>query len=493
MTKKERFLLEETYYVQGMHCASCELIVERKLLEQKGIVAVDASLNRGEVRVECEGEEPDVKDLNRLFKKEGYTFSNQPFAERASDSLSIQKILRVGGVSLLLIAALYLVNRTGLSGLSVVDSGSSLPLFFVFGLLAGLSSCAALVGGIVLSMTKQWSGLYSNKESLWVRLQPNLLFNLGRLVSYAVFGAALGMIGGVFRVSATFSSVLVFLVSIVMIILALQMLGVRASARFQPTMPRFILRYVADESNFKGRFLPFLVGAFTFFLPCGFTLTTQGLAVASGTPLQGALVMFFFALGTSPSLLTIGIASMELSKKPHLSELLSRVAGILVLFFAFSNINAQFNALGFTSLSDLYPRGVSGSPVAEEGFAPIVEGKQILKMDALAYGYEPAYFKVRAGVAVRWEIADKGFSGCTNAILSRDLFEGQVDLLTGGTTIKEFTPENPGEYKFSCWMGMASGVIEVIDPSTDSGPAQSRGVNASGGEVSSRAQGCGCG
>jgi copper chaperone CopZ len=205
VTKKERFLLEETYYVQGMHCASCELIIERKLLEQKGIVAVDASLQRGEVRVEREGEKPDVKDLNRLFKKEGYTFSNQPFVERASDSLSIQKILRVGGVSLLLIAALYLVNRTGLSGLSVVDSRSSLPLFFVFGLLAGLSSCAALVGGIVLSMTKQWSGLYSNKESFWVRLQPNLLFNLGRLVSYAVFGAALGMIGGVFRVSATFS------------------------------------------------------------------------------------------------------------------------------------------------------------------------------------------------------------------------------------------------------------------------------------------------
>ena len=485
-------MLEMTYYVQGMYCASCELMIERKLLEQKGVVAVDASVTRGEVRVECEGDKPNVKDLNRLFKEEGYTFSEQPLAERASDSLSIQKILGVGSVSLLLIAALYTVNRTGLSGLTVVDSSSSLPLFFVFGLLAGLSSCAALVGGIVLSMTKQWSGLYSNKESFWVRLQPNLLFNLGRLLSYAVFGAALGMIGGVFRVSATFSSALVLLVSIAMIILALQMLGVRTPARFQPTMPRSILRYVADESNFKGRFLPFLMGAFTFFLPCGFTLTTQGLAVASGRPIQGALVMFFFALGTTPSLLTIGIASMELSKRPNLSQLLSRVAGILVLFFALSNINAQFNALGLTSVSDLYPRAVSGSPVAEEGLAPIVEGKQLLTMDALAYGYEPAYFKVRSGVPVRWEIADRGFSGCTNAIVSRGLFEGQVDLLAGGTTIKEFTPENPGAYKFSCWMGMASGLIEVIDSSTGSGPAQGT-VDALGGEVPSGAQGCGCG
>lgn len=492
MANRERSLLEVTYYVQGMHCASCELIVERRLLELKEVLAVDASLNRREVRIKCVGGTPSVQDLNRLFKEEGYTLSEHPLPERASDSLSIQKILGVGGVALLLLAALYTVNRMGLSGLTVVDSSSSLPLFFVFGLLAGLSSCAALVGGIVLSMTKQWSGLYSNNESFWVRLQPNLLFNLGRLVSYSVFGAALGMIGGVFRVSEAFSSALVVLVSIAMIILALQMLGVRTPARFQPTMPRSMLRYVADESNFKGRFLPFLMGAFTFFLPCGFTLTTQGLAVASGTPIQGALVMFFFALGTSPSLLTIGIASMELSKKPHLSQLLSRVAGILVLFFAFSNINAQFNALGLTSLSDLYARAVTGSPAAGEGLAPIVGGKQLLTMDALAYGYEPAYFKVRSGVPVRWEIADRGFSGCTNAIVSRGLFEGQVDLLSGGTTIKEFTPENPGAYKFSCWMGMASGVIEVIDTSTGSGLAQGT-VDALGGEVLSGVQGCGCG
>ena len=84
-------------------------------------------------------------------------------------------------------------------------------------------------------------------------------------------------------------------------------------------------------------------------------------------------------------------------------------------------------------------------------------------MDASSRGYSPNYFKVRVGIPVRWEITDKGTSGCTNAIISKSLFEGEILLTPGQTSIKEFTPEKPGKYKFSCWMGMVSGTIEVVD------------------------------
>ena len=99
----------------------------------------------------------------------------------------------------------------------------------------------------------------------------------------------------------------------------------------------------------------------------------------------------------------------------------------------------------------------------KEGLAPIVNGKQILKMDSSASGYKPNYFKVLAGVPVKWEIVDKGTSGCTNAIISKGLFDEEITLLPGQTSVKEFTPTKPGKYKFSCWMGMVSGIIEVIN------------------------------
>ncbi len=71
---------------------------------------------------------------------------------------------------------------------------------------------------------------------------------------------------------------------------------------------------------------------------------------------------------------------------------------------------------------------------------------------------------VKAGVPVRWEIQDTGTSGCTNAVISRNLFDGEIALTPGQTSIKEFTPAKAGKYRFSCWMGMISGTIEVANP-----------------------------
>ena len=311
--------------------------------------------------------------------------------------------------------------------------------------------------------------LYSDSDSTWKKIQPHLIFNVGRLISYGVLGTALGAVGSKLNFSLKFGPILVIAVSVMMIFLAFQMFGFKAFRKFQFTMPKFITRFIANESNFKGRYMPFLMGAFTFFLPCGFTITAQGLALISGNAIQGGLIMLLFALGTLPMLLFIGLSSVKFSQKPHLSNRFLKVAGILVLFFALYNINSQLNVFGISSLSDLGTNSNRSSGTAknnslqnEEGLPPIVNGKQILKMDASSRGYSPSYFKVKAGIPVRWEITDKGTSGCTNAIISKSLFEGEIPLTPGQTSIKEFTTEKTGKYKFSCWMGMISGIIEVI-------------------------------
>ena len=140
----------------------------------------------------------------------------------------------------------------------------------------------------------------------------------------------------------------------------------------------------------------------------------------------------------------------------------SKVAGFLVLFFALYNINSQFNVLGISNFIDVGNKIVQPADGKEEGFAPIVDGKQILKMEASSLGYKPNYFKIKAGIPVRWEITDTGTNGCTSAVISRSLFDGPINLTPGKTSIREFTATKAGKYKFSCWMGMVSGVIEVI-------------------------------
>ena len=154
MTKN---IKEHIYYVGGMHCASCELLIEKKLLELENIKSVEASTAKGEVLIEYDNEKPSSHKLNEIFKKESYVFSDQP--RNSINGFKTKEFLITFGIGLLIIIGFIGLNKLGLSGLINVSSKSSLPVFFVFGIIAGISSCAALVGGIILSMSKQWGGI----------------------------------------------------------------------------------------------------------------------------------------------------------------------------------------------------------------------------------------------------------------------------------------------------------------------------------------------
>ena len=61
---------EYTYFVKGMHCASCEILIEKKLSALKEIKSVEASTGKGIVLVVYEGERPSTDRLNKTFEKE---------------------------------------------------------------------------------------------------------------------------------------------------------------------------------------------------------------------------------------------------------------------------------------------------------------------------------------------------------------------------------------------------------------------------------------
>lgn len=476
---------EQTYYVDGMHCAACEIIVEKKLIGIKNVQSVEASTSSSKVLVEFAGDAPAVGALNRIFKSEGYTFSLSPPGRAPGSASRGVSFAKVALAAIVAVGLMVLLQKAGLSKLVTVNARSALPAFLLLGLVAGFSSCAALVGGIVLSMSKQWGELYSPEDPMKKRLEPHLLFNVGRLLSFTLLGALLALIGSAFRFTPTFSAALVIVISIVMILLGLQMLDVSFLRRFHFTMPKSITRYVADESHFKGRYMPLTLGALTFFLPCGFTITAEGFALLSGKPVQGALIMLFFALGTLPMLLIIAFSSVKFLEKPRTAETFLKVAGALVLFFAIFNINNQLVVLNAPNLGDIFSPSRAATTSAGTGaqLAPLVGGKQVIRMEASSSGYNPDAFTVRAGVPVRWEINDTGTSGCTNKVISGDLFDGQISLAPGTTSKKEFTAAKPGQYRFSCWMGMVTGVITVVDAKnpSDAGKAKPKAPTPSSG------------
>ncbi len=455
---------EKIYYVKGMHCASCEVLIEKKLLDIGGVKSAEASTDKGRVVVAYDGELPSNDKLNDIFKKDQYTFfDKQKSVKDDTVKKPANPTLVAFNIAIFIVIAFLLLDRMGVPGLLNVTSTSSLFAFFGFGLLAGLSSCAALVGGIVLSMSKQWEEMYARESSNLKKFQPHLMFNIGRILSYALLGGVLGFLGSRLQISLGFTSFLVIAISFLMTGLGLQMLGVKGFRKFQFSIPKFITRKIADENNFKGKYMPFLMGAATFFLPCGFTITAQTIALLTGSAVQGALIMGVFALGTAPMLLFIGLSSAKLFSKPHVSITFSKVAGFLVLFFALFNISNQMNVLGF-SVNDVFANNQSQSQ-DESGLAPIIDGKQLLQMTVKAVSYDPNYFKVKVGVPVRWEITSSGQPGCdSGALIARGLFDPiYLNPNQGQVTVKEFTPENAGRYTFSCPMGMVWGILKVFN------------------------------
>jgi sulfite exporter TauE/SafE/copper chaperone CopZ len=496
MLKQNSLFTTSTYYIQGMHCASCEILIEKRIIKEETVEMVDVSLAKGTVTIEYKTAQKVTPELlNKIFKEEGYKFADQPFKKSTKIAMgghcALPNETPNNPATPFLIAGIFVLgyiflSKTGLSTLISVNSQSSLPLFFLFGLLAGVSSCAALVGGIILSMSKQWMSKYDGSNSTLEKAEPHLLFNTGRVLGYAGFGAILGMTGNFFKLSPTLTAGMIIAISLIMVLLGLQMLGVKALQNWQIRLPKSITGKMADEENFQGKFGPFLMGALTFFLPCGFTITAQALALASGNPIQGALIMGLFALGTVPGLLAIGLSSVKLQSNPRHAKQFSMVAGSLVLFFAAFNINAQLAVLGVNYASDFVSSQVKTQTTQTASELPqIVNGKQVVKMNVSGGGYSPNKITIRAGVPVAWEITSDSNPGCASTIISRSLFTDSVYVAPNTTVTKEFTAPTPGTYRFSCSMGMYTGTIIVVDDKGSAGTVVETAPAKTGG--------CGCG
>lgn len=470
----------KTIFVDGMHCASCELLIEKTIEEYPGVKEVDASLEKGQVKiVSGENDLVNIEKLNNEFKEAGYKFSDKQFPKmnnklfQVSDAgLEINKsklyeYLKIFGILVFVLILVMLINNSNLGKYAGVDANSSLPAFLVLGVVAGLSSCAALVGGLLLVMTKQWNDLYITDKTNKLKFQPHLLFHVGRLVGYFVFGGFLGLLGQLVSIgSGTSFAIVIIAVSLVMLVLALQMIGVKQVQNLQIKTPKVISKYITNESNFSGKFAPCILGALTFLLPCGFTLIAQAAALASSGFLKGGLIMLFFAIGTLPILGGISLTGVKFNTKPQFTALFNKTAGILIVVFAIYTMNAQLNVLGLRSLNDLDNRSkenTSSEDVVREiqENPEIDENKQKLVIVADKFSYIPeGSMTIEAGKPTVLAVNNKGVQGCGRFMAARGLLDDYVELKNGWNYI-ELTPKK-GVYKLTCTMGMVRPVTITV-------------------------------
>lgn len=445
----------KNYYVEGMHCSSCELLIKQDIIEITGVNKVDVSLSRSQVTIDADDIKniPTSVDLTRLFKERGYTFHDRRPNEQ---NLYTDDVLKTMAIAILFVIVFYVFERSGLFMKFSLTDKSSLTAYFIFGLVAGLSSCAALVGGILLSLSKTWSAIYGNNVKRSVT--PFIYFNVSRVITFTLLGGLLGYLGSLIQLSPVLTAVLTLCIALLMMVVGLQMAGIRWFNKFSFN---FLgnNKYLTKNSEIKGKYVPLIVGALTFFIPCGFTLIAQTNTLNAGSFYMGALQLGIFALGTLPILALISFSSIKLYSNPKFSKRFSLFSGVLITFFAFYTINSQLNVLGFISLND-----ISFPKTLKKNINNVVTNNnnhQLIQLEAKNFEYYPTEVTIRSGIKTQLSIYDSGSVGCARAVYARGLYPDVIYLNPGKNTV-EFIAPQPGTYKISCSMGMVPPVTVKV-------------------------------
>lgn len=328
-----------TFHVKGMHCNACVLLTESEVGDHPKVHTAKTSL--ASFTIEVTGDFGDAtpraiaEELTRTIEKHGYTLS----VERQEEEIHHWSDFKIAiPIALLFIAGFYLLQKLGIINAVSADEVTYGTAFFI-GIIASLSTCMAVVGGLLLSMS-------ANYAKSGDAIKPQVMFHVGRLIGFFVLGGVIGLIGSAFRLTPMMNFVIGLIIAIVMLILGMNLLDIFPWAkRFQFSPPKALSQRALDTSKMTHSVAPFLIGIATFFLPCGFTQSMQVYTLSTGNFLNGGLTMLAFALGTLPVLALMSFASLTI-KPGAKSRIFFKTAGLVVIAFALFNLINSLAVIG---------------------------------------------------------------------------------------------------------------------------------------------------
>ena len=421
--------------IEGMFCANCENAIEKNLNKLDGVISTKASYSNEKAIIQFDENKVTQKDIEKTILNLGYKVIS-----KKSDKTTIICIL-------IILLALYVIFDA-LGFLDIfnifpsVDNTMSYGMIFIVGLLTSLH-CIAMCGGI--NLTQSVSSSQKNENGV----KSNILYNLGRIISYTLIGGIVGAIGSVISLGGTFKGLIQIITGILMIIMGINMLGIfPAFRKINIRIPKKLS--LALNKAVKGK-SSFYIGLVNGLMPCGPLQSMQLYALATGSFLKGAISMFLFSLGTVPLMLLFGIVTNKLNKK--FTKSLLTISSIIIFFFG---VNMLSNGLSLSGISLKFNLD-SSSEISSK----YIDDYQLVEITVDYGSYEDFTVQAKIPVKLIINVPEGKLNGCNNEII---ISEYDIDIkLQTGENIVEFTPEETGTFNYSCWMGMITNYITVVE------------------------------
>jgi sulfite exporter TauE/SafE/copper chaperone CopZ len=451
---------EVTVPIKGMHCRSCEITLTDKLEQLPNVDKADVSLKTKTATIHARILPP-KSAIKHAISSAGYEigYDKKPFF---SKNISDYKDVAIGIVIVAILA--IVVTRLDIAGINTgsVASGGGLAALFV-GLAAGISTCMALVGGLVLGLSAKHAEMHPS-ATVMQKFRPHIFFNLSRIIAFFILGGVIGAAGSVFQLQGGLLGGLTMLVGVVMLILGFQLTGLfpRLSAG-GITLPSGIATRLGIKSRNKQDYShknAVILGALSFILPCGFTQAMQLYAISTGSFTQGAIIMGMFAIGTMPGLLSVG--GLTSAVEGSFAKRFFKIAGVAVVAMAILNISNGYNLSGWhNSVTGIFAASETEEYQSSDD---ITAGDSKLSATyTLKSGMLPREFVVKANQSYTLEVlAREDGVGCMSTILIPGLNNDVQTLREGKTNKLAFKAPRPGTYQITCAMGIPHGKIKVL-------------------------------
>jgi sulfite exporter TauE/SafE len=318
------------FYVTGTHCPACKMLIEDVLMERDNVQSAAVDLRRGQLQVISTTADHAMEEWSALLQPYGYRLSVEKPATSQHHAQRIYAIM----VGVGLLGLFFGAQEADIFSFDITPPLTAKTALIVGG-VASFSSCLAVVGGLVLSLSAQ---VAHDARTL----RPLVFFHLGRLLGFFMLGGVLGRVGQAISINFTVTSILGIITSIAMLLLGFNLLGVFKPMHYFAMPRRAFDRVIRMET---GAAAPCMVGVATFFLPCGFTQSMQVAALASGSMISGSLIMGLFAVGTLPVLGLLSFGSFRFAHSRYAAMFLA-IVGVVVIGFGLFALLTGLAALG---------------------------------------------------------------------------------------------------------------------------------------------------
>ncbi len=335
-------------------------------------------------------------------------------------------------------------------------------LIFTTGLITGGLSCLAVQGGLLATTVAERQAVGNAKKSGTVAV---LLFLLAKLAAYTVLGALLGWAGSFFQLSLATRALLQGAVAVFMVGTALGLLDVHPFFRYfilQP--PRFLTKMVRTRAKNADFFAPAVLGLMTVFVPCGVTQAMMALAIGSGNPFFGALIMFSFVLGTSPLFFIFGFVATAL--KNVFQEKFQKIAAYAVIVIALWSLNGAAALAGSDwTIENLWEKLYCTVSYCDDSAVLTAYARAVTEttVNINSDGYQVDNPVILAGAEITLHINNKEGRGCIESLTIPKVGISKSVPIGETATVKFKAPSEPGELPFMCSMGMYRGKFIVAN------------------------------